>query len=81
MVEWGNVTTDPPTQVDYFIALAKEVSGSHRTYKIISSVETSCKIEGLKKFTKYNMAVIAADLQGIPCRSAELTRWTHESGK
>ena len=81
MVEWGNVTTDPSTQVDYFIALAKEVSGSNRTYKIISSAERSSRIEGLKKFTEYNVTVIAVDLQGIPCRSAELIRWTDESGK
>ena len=81
MVEWGNVTTDPSTQVDYFIALTKEISGRGGKYKIISSVERFWKIEGLKKFTEYNMTVIAVDLQGIPCRSGELIRWTDESGK
>ena len=81
MVEWGNVSTDPSAQVDYFIALAKESSGRGGKYKIISSVERFWRIEGLKDFTEYNVTVIAVDFQGIPCSSAELIRWTDESGK
>ena len=81
MVEWGNVTTDLSTQVDYFIALLNESSGRGGKYKILSSVARSWRIEGLNKFTEYNVTVIAVDLQGIPCRSAELVRWTDESGK
>ena len=81
MVEWGNVTTDPPTQVDYFIVLAKEISGSEGKHKIIPSEERSWRIEGLKKFTEYNVTVIAVDVWGIPCKSTELIRRTDESGE
>ena len=81
MVEWGNVTTDPSTQVDYFIALAKEISGSEGKHKIIPSEERSWRIEGLKKFTEYNVTVIAVDVRGIPCKSVGMIRRTDESGE
>ena len=81
MVEWVNVTTDPPTQVDYFIVLAKEISGSEGKHKIIPSEERSWRIEGLKKFTEYNVTVIAVDVRRIPCKSAEMIRRTDESGE
>ena len=81
MVEWGNVTTNSSTQVDYFIALAKEISGNDRRHKIIPSEERSWRIEGLKKFTEYKVTVIAVDVRGIPYKSAELIRRTDESGE
>ena len=81
MVEWGNVTTDPSTQVDYFMVLAKEVSGRGGKYKIISSAKRFCELKSLKKSAEYNVTVIAVDVLGIPCRSTGMIRWTDQSGE
>lgn len=82
MVQWQTVqAADSNTTVQSYTVTYRALSAGILQIKFVRAPATQVQLKGLKEYTKYNITVLASNLNGDGNKSTPITVSTDEDSK